>query len=111
MKEMNLNALIEYCASKPEARMEFPFGAIPICFKYHGRLFAEIYPNEADFKITVRCDPDVGTFLREEYPGTVVPGYHVPLRQRRFKNTILLDGQIEDTEIFRMIDHSYSTID
>ncbi len=107
---MERQALVDYCKSKPDSHMGFPFGAIPIVFKYKNRIFAEIYPEPDNYKLTVRCDPGVGEVLREKYPGTVIPGYHVPLRQQKFKNTILLDKGIDEKAVLEMIDHSYTTI-
>lgn len=107
---IQLEDLIDYCKKKPGASMEFPFGKIPVCFKFKDRIFAEIYPNEDDFKITLRCDPEMGECFRMAYPENVVPAYHVPLRQRRHKMTVLLTEGMDIDIVRRMIDHSYGTL-
>lgn len=107
---MELKELIEYCRNKPEATLEFPFGKIPVCFKFRDRIFAEIYPNEDDYKITLRCEPEAGEYFRQAFPENVVPAYHVPARQRRRKMTVLLKGGLEDGTLREMIDHSYGTL-
>ena len=107
---IDLQDLINYCSSKENAVINFPFGDSPVCFKYNGHIFAEIYPKEDQFKITLRCDPRVGEYYRNQYPEIVLPGYHVPLRQRKYKNTILLQSEIGFSEIKKMIDHSYETL-
>jgi predicted DNA-binding protein (MmcQ/YjbR family) len=106
----DLQELVDYCLDKEGAVIDFPFGDIPVCVKFEGRIFAEIYPNESNYKITLRCEPDVGERYRNEYPGIVLPGYHVPLRQRKFKNTVLLDGDLPSSVLKEMIDHSYGTL-
>ena len=105
-----LQELVDYCSAKEDAEICFPFGDVPICFKYDGHIFVEIYPNDSDYKITVRCNPDIGACYREQYKDIVIPGYHVPMRQRRYKNTILLDRDLSKEIIFEMIDHSYNTL-
>lgn len=76
-----------------------------------GHIFAEIYPRPGDFKITLRCDPEVGKAYDACYPDVVVPAYHVPERQRQYKRTILLDREkIDQAGLARMIDHSYENL-
>jgi predicted DNA-binding protein (MmcQ/YjbR family) len=105
-----LNKIMDYCLLKEGAYIDFPFGDIPICVKYNGHIFAEIYPNDNDYKITLRCKPEIGQMYREKYPEIIIPGYHVPLKQRRFKNTIKLNNNIIGKEIYKLIDQSYETL-
>jgi len=107
---IQLQTLIDYCTNKKESSIEFPFGDVPVCFKFKGYIFAEIYPNKGNYKITVRCDAIMGEYYRKKYPGIVEPGYHTPRQQRRYKNTIMLEKEIEDKEVFKMIDESYETL-
>lgn len=107
---IKLEDLIAYCKNKPEASLEFPFGKIPVCFKCRGRIFAEIYPNDDDYKITLRCEPEMREYFRQAFPANVVPAYHVPLRQRRHKMTVLLTGDLSDKTVREMIDRSYGTL-
>lgn len=104
---MNSNDLIQYCSKKTGARMEFPFGLIPICFKICNRLFLELYPSEDDTKITVRCDPVLAEAYRQQYPGIVTAGYHCPACQKPYKNTVCINRGLPDDLIYQMIDMSY----
>jgi predicted DNA-binding protein (MmcQ/YjbR family) len=108
--KIELQELIDFCSQKADTEISFPFGDVPICFKYKGRIFIEIYPDDSNYKITVRCDPSVGEYYRERYQGIVIPGYHVPVRQRKYKNTVLLSKDIAKDLIFEMIEHSYDTL-
>lgn len=94
-----------YCLSKPGAYETHPFGLFPVCFKVGSRIFLEWYPEEE--KITVRSEPMMADYYRQQYPGIVLPGYHCPDRQRRYKNTVLLGRGMEDDIILDMIDQSY----
>jgi predicted DNA-binding protein (MmcQ/YjbR family) len=107
---IKLNKIMDYCLSKKDAYIDFPFGDIPICVKYNGHIFAEIYPNDNNYKITLRCIPEIGQTYREKYPEIVIPGYHVPLKQRKYKNTIKLDNNIIGKVIYKLIDQSYETL-
>jgi len=104
---MELQELIDYCLAREGSVVEFPFGDKPVCIKMNGRIVAEIWPDPDDYKITLRCEPGAGELYCEKYPGIVVPGYHVPLRQRRFKNTVWLDRGLAWDDLKEMIDHSF----
>lgn len=106
-----LQELVDYCIGKPDSEISFPFGDVPVCFKHRGKIFIEIYPNADDFKITVRCEPAAGERCRARYPGIVVPGYHVPLRQRMHKITIFLNKGLSKHTVLDLIDRSYDTLE
>jgi predicted DNA-binding protein (MmcQ/YjbR family) len=105
-----LQFLVDYCLGKEGAYLDLPFGEVPICVKWRNHIFAEIYPKAEDYKITLRCDPEVGEHYRSRYPDSAIPAYHVPLRQRSRKSTILLDRGLGEAELASMIDHSYENL-
>jgi predicted DNA-binding protein (MmcQ/YjbR family) len=102
--------ILSYCLSKQGAYIDFPFGEIPICVKVENRLFAQLYPNPEDYKITLNCDIMTGEFYRNLYPNIVTRGYHCPPIQQPFFNSINLNGTVSDDELKTMIDHSYSVV-
>lgn len=77
---MLVNEIIEYCQKKSKAYIDYPFGDIPICFKVNKKIFAEIYPLENDYKITLK------------------------------RNTIYINKTVSDEIIYEMIDHSYDEV-
>lgn len=105
---MNATAkeVMEYCLTKKDAYIEYPFGEIPIVFKVRKKIFAELYPNPEDYKITLKCDMVLADFYREQYPSIVVRGYHCPPVQQPYRNTIWID-RINKEILFDMIDHSF----
>lgn len=106
---MTVQEIESYCQSKPMAAEEYPFGDIPICYKLNGKIFAQIYSNENDYKITLKCTADIGQFYRTVYPGKVVRGYHCPPVQQPYWNTVHV-SDFPDDELLNMIDHAYDAV-
>ena len=107
---MNIDEIKDFCLSKKGAYIDYPFGDIPICVKVKSKVFAQLYPNPNDYKITLKCEPMMGDFYRQLYPETVVRGYHCPPVQQPFWNTVYLNGVVLDDELKRMIDHAYDVV-
>lgn len=106
---MRVEDIKAYCLKKHKAYETFPFGEIPICYKLNGKIFAQLYPNEKDYKITLKCTADVGDFFRQVYPNKVVRGYHCPPVQQPYWNTVYLED-FPDDELIHMIDLAYETV-
>lgn len=106
---MESEKIKEYCLSKYKAEETYPFGDVPICYKLNGKIFAQLYPDESDYKITLKCTKEAGEFYRTVYPGRVVRGYHCPPVQQPYWNTVYLD-EFPDEELLNMIDLAYETV-
>ncbi len=107
---MLVEEVINYCKNKNKAYIDYPFGDIPICFKINNKLFAQLYPLENDYKITLKCDPMLAELYRKKYEGEVVRGYHCPPIQAIHWNTVYINKSVEDEIIYEMIDHSYDEV-
>ena len=106
---VDINEIKEYCLKKYKAYEDFPFGDIPICYKLKGKIFAQLYPNTNDFKITLKCTYDDGQFYKAVFPEKVVRGYHCPPVQQPYWNTVYLDD-FPDDELLMMIDKAYDAV-
>lgn len=106
---MTADEIKNYCRSKKMATEENPFGDVPICFKLKGKIFAQLYPYEHDYKITLKCTADAGQFFRTVYPEKVVRGYHCPPVQQPYWNTVFLNDFPDDV-LMNMIDLAYDTV-
>lgn len=106
---MQLEKIKAYCLEKWKAYEDYPFGEIPICYKLNNKMFAQVYPREDDYKITLKCTVDAGQFFRQVYPDVVVRGYHCPPVQQPYWNTIYMD-KIPDETLLDMIDLAYETV-
>lgn len=106
---MQIEDITEYCLNKNKAYIDYPFGDIPICFKVNNKLFAQLYPLENDYKITLKCDVLLAELYRKQYKYIVVKGYHCPPIQASHFNTVYIN-KIDDKVLLEMIDHSYDIV-
>ena len=80
MNAMTVDEILNFCLTKPGAYVDFPFGEIPVCVKVGKRLFAQLYPHEDDFKITLNCDMMTGGVLPQPVPRYSGAGVSLPTR-------------------------------
>lgn len=102
---MDREELRSYCASKPGATAEYPFGPGARVYKVWGKMFALVNDDEP-LRVNLKCDPVLARMLRDSYPA-VQPGYHL---NKQHWNTVTLDGTIDDDRIREMIDDSYGLV-
>jgi len=103
---MNIEELREYCILKPLVTEEFPFDENTLVFKVAGKMFA-LTDLEEDFTVNIKCDPEKAIELRENYPDSVLPGYHM---SKKHWNTIDITGSISDKLIYQWITDSYNLV-
>lgn len=106
---MELTIIKEYLIKKRGAVETYPFGDIPICYKVSGKIFAQLYPLQDNYKITLKCEPMLADFYRQQYKDVVVRGYHCPQVQQPYNNTVYID-RIKEEVLLEMIDHSYDRV-
>ena len=58
-------------------------------------------------RINLKCDPEEAILLREKYPESVLPGYHM---NKQLWNTVVLNGELTPKQILQFIDDSYTLI-
>ena len=102
---MNIEALREYCLSKPGVTESFPFDENTLVFKVAGKIFL-LTDLLDEFSMNVKCDPEKAVELREQYP-CVQPGYHM---NKKHWNTVMIDGSVSDREVAEWIDASYRLV-
>jgi predicted DNA-binding protein (MmcQ/YjbR family) len=102
---MNIEELREYCLSKVCSTEGLPFGETTLVFKVKNKMFA-LLNLEEPHSVNLKCDPDLAIDLRERYQ-SVLPGYHM---NKRYWNTIILDGQVSVKLVCEWIDHSYDQV-
>ena len=102
--EMNIESLREYAISFPDVTESFPFGDSVLVFKVLNKIFLLLPLDEMLLQFNVKCDPEKAIQLREEFPESVLPGYHM---NKKHWNTIVVDGRLSSSKLMEMIQHSY----
>ena len=103
---MDLAQFREYCLGKPSVTESTPFGPDTLVFKVGGKIFAITSLDEAPARANLKCDPDLALELRDRYE-QVRPGYHM---NKKHWNTVEIESGIQDSDIRKMIDHSYDLV-
>jgi predicted DNA-binding protein (MmcQ/YjbR family) len=104
---MNIESIREYILNKPSVTEGFPFGEDTLVFKLENKIFFLVGLDEAPLKFNVKCNPEKAIQLREEYPESVLPGYHM---NKKHWNTIIVDGRLSARQLKEMIDDSYNLV-
>ena len=103
---MDIESLRKFCLSLPQVTECFPFDECTLVFKIEGKMFLFCDLEEAEKRISLKCDPDLAIELRERYP-EIEPGYHT---NKRLWNSIWLRPSIPDKVVCDCIVHSYNEV-
>ena len=101
---MNIEILRDYVIQKPLVTEGFPFGDSIIVFKVNSKVFLLVPLDTNPLKFNVKCDPEKAIELREAYPDTVLPGFHM---NKKHWNTVIVDGTLSKKQLLEMVDESY----
>ncbi len=104
---MNIETIREYILQKPSVTEGFPFGEDTLVFKVNEKIFLLAGLDSSPLQFNVKCDPDKAIELRDEYPESVLPGYHM---NKKHWNTIIVDGRLTAKQLKEMIDDSYELV-
>lgn len=83
-----------------------PFGDDVLVFRVDNKIFLLMRLTMRPLTINLKCDPERAIELRERYT-SVIPGYHM---NKKYWNTVILDGKVPNKEVLAMIDHSYDEV-
>ncbi len=109
---MTQDELDRYLMSFGDVWRDYPFGEEVCVYKVGhdnegaGKMFALVTERSVPLKISLKCDPQLATLLREKYE-TVLPGYHL---NKKHWNTIICSGQLTDEEVRDLVRHSYQLV-
>lgn len=101
---MHIEAIRDYVLQKSFVTEDFPFGESTLVFKVKEKIFLLASLEKDPLQFNVKCDPELAIELRDNYPGSILPGYHM---NKKHWNTIIVDGNIPKKLILEMIDNSY----
>jgi len=98
--------VINYCLTYQNVYEDYPFHDPNWCVirhKENNKVFAWIFDKDGYVWVNVKCDPQWREFWREAF-ASVVPAYHL---NKKWWNSIILDGTVPRKDIERMIGESY----
>jgi predicted DNA-binding protein (MmcQ/YjbR family) len=104
---MNIENIREYILQKPSVTEGFPFGEDTLVFKVNDKIFLLAGLDSSPLQFNVKCNPEKAIELRDEYPESVLPGYHM---NKKHWNTIIVDGRLTAKQLKEMIDDSYELV-
>lgn len=111
---MDHKTVEDYILSLPKAWLDYPFGDGVAVYKvgykddpdHSSKMFALIDEAKTPVRISLKCDPQLSTLLRDKYD-EVMPGYHL---NKKHWNTLVLTGQLEWEDVKGLIRHSYELV-
>ena len=104
---MDIEELRAYILQKPDVTEGFPFGEDTLVFKVKEKIFLLTGLDSSPLQFNVKCDPDRAIELREEFPDSILPGFHM---NKKHWNTVVVDGNVSKKLLKEMIDHSYDLV-
>lgn len=105
---MHIDEIRTYCLGKPQVEEETPFGPDTLVFKVLGKIFLLTGLDQIEeLSFNVKCDPVRAEELRERYPRTVFPGYHM---NKKHWNTVFAHRELQEADLYALIDHSYQQV-
>ena len=106
---MTPDSLVDFCLALPQAIETFPFGEETSVFKTsgNGKIFALSALAADRFAVSLKCDPDEGRALREEFPSHITTGYHL---NKKHWITIVLDGFVPDEVVEQLLTDSHALV-
>jgi len=104
---MYVDEIRDYCLSLPNVQESMPFGPNHLVFKTFNKMFLLVGLDETPIRFNVKCDPDSALILREQFPDSVFPGWHM---NKKHWNTIYVNGHLPDSLLIEFILNSYSLV-
>jgi len=104
---MYLDELVEFCLSLPDVEESQPFGPEHVVYKTKSKIFLLVGLEDSPIRFNVKCDPERAIQLREDFPDTVLPGFHM---NKKHWNTIVVGPELSRKQIEEFILHSYHLV-
>ena len=106
---MTPNTLADFCLGLPQAEETFPFGEQTSVFKTggNGKIFALTALAGVPLTVSLKCDPEEGRALRDEFPEQITPGYHL---NKKHWITVVLDGHVPDELVEQLLRDSHALV-
>ena len=104
---MDIEQLRDHCLTYPNVTESFPFDAQTLVFKVNNKIFLLVDIDRTPIQFNVKCNPEKAIELREQYPNSVAPGYHM---NKKHWNTITDNSNLTHQQLLEQIEHSYQLV-
>lgn len=104
---MNAEEIRAYCIDKKGVAESFPFDSETLVFKVLDKMFLLMSLEQQPVSMNVKCDPEQALYLRERYPESVLPGYHM---NKVHWNTVIANQHLSTKLLKEFIDDSYALV-
>lgn len=102
---MNYQEIDTYLLCKQGATFDYPFDEKVRVYRIANKMFA-LMSDKEPLTINLKCDPIYALELRSIYK-SISSGYHM---NKKHWNTVGTNGDVDDTLLKELIDHSYDLI-
>jgi predicted DNA-binding protein (MmcQ/YjbR family) len=107
---MDYKTVDSYLLGLPDSHLDYPFGEEVAVYSIgsgeDSKMFALIAKGKDPVQLSLKCDPQLATLLREKYD-EVMPGHNL---NKKFWNTLVLTGQLDWEAVEGLIRHSYNLV-
>ena len=104
---MNAEDIRNFVLSVGEVTEGFPFGEELLVMKTNNKMFLILPLQTYPLQFNAKCDPEKAIQWREDYPNSVLPGYHM---NKKHWNTVIIDGKLSARQLKEMIKDSYDLV-
>jgi predicted DNA-binding protein (MmcQ/YjbR family) len=104
---MDIESFRTFCLALPGVEETLPFGPDTLVYKVMGKAFALTGLDSEQFDVNLKCDPERAIELREEYPGQIIPGWHM---NKKHWNTVTFDSGLSNALLTELMMHSYNLV-
>lgn len=106
---MNIEDLRSHCLAIKNMEESTPYAPDVLVYKIMGKVFAffSINPEQPEYFVVLKCDPDRSVELRERYQG-VTKGYYTG--QTLSWNSVYIEKDVPDQLIVELIEHSVEQV-
>lgn len=104
---MNVEEIRAYCIQKKGVTESFPFDNDTLVFKVLDKMFLLMSLEKQPVSFNVKCEPEKAVLLRETYPESVLPGYHM---SKVHWNTVIVNHHLNTGLVKSFIDDSYQLV-
>lgn len=104
---MNVETFRNFCLSLNASSESFPFDQHTLVFKVLNKIFAITGLDESEFKVNLKCDPEYALELRDLYPESIYPGFHM---NKKHWNTVHFENGLPDRLLSDLVLESYNLV-